>query len=64
MKYGSLWYLSCLHNAGSARWDEKKEEGWKERMDDWKLQQGNLGPEQDDQDADMAMCVVKSFNFI
>ncbi|KAK7833569.1 cellulose synthase a catalytic subunit 7 [udp-forming] [Quercus suber] len=40
---------------GSARWDEKKEEGWKERMDDWKLQQGNLGPEQDDQDADMAI---------
>uniref|UniRef100_A0A2C9VNT5 Cellulose synthase n=2 Tax=Manihot esculenta TaxID=3983 RepID=A0A2C9VNT5_MANES len=33
---------------GSARWDEKKERGWKERMDDWKMQQGNLGPEHDD----------------
>ncbi|KAM7472909.1 hypothetical protein LguiA_011092 [Lonicera macranthoides] len=42
---------------GSARWDEKKEGGgWKERMDDWKLQQGNLGPEGDDSaDVDMAM---------
>ncbi|THG04136.1 hypothetical protein TEA_015477 [Camellia sinensis var. sinensis] len=41
---------------GSARWDEKKEGGWKERMDEWKLQQGNLGPEMDDSaDPDMAM---------
>lgn len=42
---------------GSARWDEKKDMGWKERMDDWKMQQGNLGPEQYDDlaDADMAM---------
>ncbi|KAF5946916.1 hypothetical protein HYC85_017144 [Camellia sinensis] len=41
---------------GSARWDEKKEGGWKERMDEWKLQQGNLGPEMDDPaDPDMAM---------
>nr|TKR97283.1 cellulose synthase [Populus alba] len=39
---------------GSARWDEKKEGGWKERMDEWKMQQGNLGPEQDD-DAEAAM---------
>jgi cellulose synthase A len=47
-----------LLNAGSARWDEKKEEGWKDRMDDWKLQQGNLGPDLDDYDPDMAMCVT------
>ena len=41
--------------SGSARWDEKRE-GWKDRMDDWKLQQGNLGPEPDDaNDPDMAM---------
>ncbi|KAF5956744.1 hypothetical protein HYC85_003969 [Camellia sinensis] len=41
---------------GSARWDERKEGGWKERMDDWKFQQGNLGPEADDLvDPDMAM---------
>jgi len=24
------------------------EGGWRERMDDWKLQHGNLGPEPDD----------------
>ncbi|KAG6740859.1 hypothetical protein POTOM_056328 [Populus tomentosa] len=41
---------------GSARWDEKKEGGWKERMDEWKMQQGNLGPEQDD-DAEAAMYI-------
>nr|XP_027071619.1 cellulose synthase A catalytic subunit 7 [UDP-forming] [Coffea arabica] len=41
---------------GSARWDDKKEGGWKERMEDWKMQQGNIGPEADDAaDADMAM---------
>ncbi|KDO62270.1 hypothetical protein CISIN_1g039060mg [Citrus sinensis] len=41
---------------GSARWDERKEGGWKDRMDDWKMQQGNLGPETDDaNDPDMAM---------
>lgn len=33
---------------GSERWDDKKEGGWRERMDDWKHQQGNLGPEPDD----------------
>ncbi|KAI4376767.1 hypothetical protein MLD38_014490 [Melastoma candidum] len=39
----------------SEKWDDKKE-GWKERMDDWKMQQGNLGPEADDaNDPDMAM---------
>lgn len=49
-----------MSTAGSARWDEKKEDGWKERMDDWKLQQGNLGPEPDeDADADMyASCTA------
>lgn len=41
---------------GNDRWDERKEGGWKERMDDWKLQQGNLGPEPDGaNDPDMAM---------
>ncbi|KAK1552670.1 hypothetical protein Q3G72_021274 [Acer saccharum] len=41
---------------GSANWDEKKEGGWKDRMDDWKMQQGNLGPEPDDlNDPDSAM---------
>ena len=46
-------------NEGSARWDEKKEGGWKDRMDDWKLQQGNLGPDPDDSnDPDMALYVL------
>ncbi|KAK9697434.1 hypothetical protein RND81_08G037400 [Saponaria officinalis] len=37
---------------GSARWDEKKEGGW----NDWKPQQGNLGPDHDDYaDPDIAM---------
>ena len=46
-----------LQNAGSEKWDDRKDGGWKERMDDWKLQQGNLGgPEPDDMnDADMSM---------
>ncbi|GER46972.1 cellulose synthase [Striga asiatica] len=40
---------------GKGRSDEK-EMGWKDRMDDWKLQQGNLGPEHDDlADPDMAI---------
>ena len=47
--------------AGSARWDEKKENGgWKDRMDDWKMQQqGNLGPHEADDlgDTDIAMYV-------
>lgn len=51
-----LLHCTGLVEAGSERWDEKKEGGWKERMDDWKLQQGNLGPEPDDvNDPDMAM---------
>ncbi|KAJ8560797.1 hypothetical protein K7X08_022657 [Anisodus acutangulus] len=42
--------------SGSARWDDKKEGGWKERMDDWKMQQGNMGQEYDDSaDPDMSM---------
>ncbi|XP_030510687.1 cellulose synthase A catalytic subunit 7 [UDP-forming] [Cannabis sativa] len=42
---------------GSERWDEKKEGGWKERMEDWKMQQGNLGPDPHDDvnDQDMAL---------
>ncbi|KGN61215.1 cellulose synthase A catalytic subunit 7 [UDP-forming] [Cucumis sativus] len=63
--YGEQMLSSSLHKRvhpypvsepGSQRWDEKREEGWKDRMDDWKLQQGNLGPEPDDgYDPDMAM---------
>lgn len=52
-----IFICNMWHNvikAGSAGWDEKKEDGCKDRMDDWKLQQGNLGPEPDeDQDAAM-----------
>lgn len=42
---------------GTARWDDKKEGTWKERMDDWKSKQGNLGHDHDDDmvDPDMAM---------
>ncbi|XP_073067037.1 cellulose synthase A catalytic subunit 7 [UDP-forming]-like [Primulina eburnea] len=43
---------------GGARWDDKKlEMGWKERMEDWKMQQGNLGPEYDDS-ADPEMTIL------
>lgn len=53
-----------IYKLGSERWDERKEGGWKERMDDWKLQQGNLGQEfEDSADPDMAMyvpiCILK-----
>lgn len=53
-----------IYKLGSARWDERKEGGWKEQMDDWKLQQGNLGQEfEDSADPDMAMyvpiCILK-----
>ncbi|KAG5593755.1 hypothetical protein H5410_034987 [Solanum commersonii] len=42
--------------SGSARWDDKKEGGWKERMEDWKLQQGHVGQDYDDSaDVDMSM---------
>lgn len=41
-------------------WDEKKE-----RMDDWKLQQGNLGHEPDDlKDPDMAMYVFNILQLV
>ncbi|THU59999.1 hypothetical protein C4D60_Mb07t08000 [Musa balbisiana] len=40
---------------GSARWDEKKDGGWKERMDEWKSKQGILGGDPDDTDPDMAL---------
>jgi len=36
--------------AGNGKWDETKED----RVDDWKLQQGNLGPEPDE-DPETAM---------
>ncbi|KAG5563976.1 hypothetical protein RHGRI_000223 [Rhododendron griersonianum] len=49
-------YPYPVSEPGSARWDERKEGGWKERMDDWKLQQGNLGQEIEDfADPDMAI---------
>ncbi|CAL0320121.1 unnamed protein product [Lupinus luteus] len=61
--YGDQMLSSSMHKRvhpypmsepGSARWDEKKDDEWKDRMDEWKLQQGNLGPEPDeDQDAAM-----------
>ncbi|KAJ0966473.1 hypothetical protein J5N97_027611 [Dioscorea zingiberensis] len=38
---------------GSATWDEKKEMGWRDRMDEWKSKQGLLGADTDDIDADM-----------
>lgn len=42
--------------SGSARWDDKKEGGWKERMEDWKFQQGHAGQDYDDSaDVDMSM---------
>ncbi|XP_072980113.1 cellulose synthase A catalytic subunit 9 [UDP-forming] [Typha angustifolia] len=40
---------------GSTRWDEKKDGGWKERMDDWKSKQGILGGEPDEFDPDMPL---------
>lgn len=56
--------MYCMHawlngKAGSGRWDEKKEggAGWKDRMDDWKMQQGNLGPDADDINDEMALYV-------
>ncbi|KAJ8750746.1 hypothetical protein K2173_015927 [Erythroxylum novogranatense] len=41
--------------SGSARWEEKKEAGWKDRVDEWKLQQGNLRPEPEDDPEAAAM---------
>ncbi|KAK3130117.1 hypothetical protein QOZ80_6BG0489130 [Eleusine coracana subsp. coracana] len=41
---------------GSAKWDEKKEVSWKERMDDWKSKQGNLSVvDPDDMDANVPL---------
>ncbi|NP_001306681.1 Cellulose synthase A catalytic subunit 9 [UDP-forming] [Zea mays] len=43
---------------GSAKWDEKKEVSWKERMDDWKSKQGILGGgggDPEDMDADVPL---------
>ncbi|PKU78757.1 Cellulose synthase A catalytic subunit 9 [UDP-forming] [Dendrobium catenatum] len=42
---------------GSERWDEKKEGGWRDRMDEWKSKQGLLGGDPEDIDPDMAMQV-------
>lgn len=52
----STWH-SISNSISGNEWDDRKDIGWKERMDDWKLmQQGNLGPEQDDvNDSDMGM---------
>lgn len=40
---------------GSTSWDDKKEGGWKERMDDWKSKQGFLGADPEDVDPDMPL---------
>ncbi|OAY68864.1 Cellulose synthase A catalytic subunit 9 (UDP-forming) [Ananas comosus] len=40
---------------GSTRWDEKRDGGWKDRMDEWKSKQGLLGGEPDDVDPDMPL---------
>ncbi|KAF8695316.1 hypothetical protein HU200_037544 [Digitaria exilis] len=45
-----------MSEPGSAKWDEKKEVSWKERMDDWKSKQGILGgTDPDDMDADVPL---------
>ena len=45
-----------LISSGSAKWDEKKEVSWNERMDDWKSKQGILGgADPDDMDADVPL---------
>lgn len=61
--YFYLVVHDMMYKLGSATWDERKEGGWKERMDDWKLQQGNLGQEIEDlADPDMAMYVSMFIN--
>nr|CAD1825618.1 unnamed protein product [Ananas comosus var. bracteatus] len=40
---------------GYTRWDEKRDGGWKDRMDEWKSKQGLLGGEPDDVDPDMPL---------
>jgi hypothetical protein len=40
---------------GTERWDEKKEAGWKERLEDWKSKQGFLGADPEDVDPDMSL---------
>ena len=47
--------MTVCEHAGSARWDEKKEMGWRDRMDEWKSKQGLLGGDPDDIDPDMPM---------
>ncbi|XP_077217318.1 cellulose synthase family protein isoform X2 [Tasmannia lanceolata] len=42
-----------LSEPGSVRWDQNKEAGWKDRMDEWKSKQGILGGDPDDIDPDM-----------
>ncbi|KAF8657739.1 hypothetical protein HU200_059899 [Digitaria exilis] len=45
-----------MSEPGSAKWDEKKEVSWKERMDDWKSKQGILGgADPDNMDADVPL---------
>ncbi|EPS60781.1 hypothetical protein M569_14019 [Genlisea aurea] len=58
--YGDQMNGSTLHKRvhpysfsdepGSDGWNDKKEMGWKERMEEWKMQRGNLGCERDDYD--------------
>lgn len=52
----TAFYCLCWISSGSAKWDEKKEVSWKERMDDWKSKQGNLSTvDYDDMDADVPL---------
>jgi cellulose synthase A len=54
----TIRYLMDLVSTGSAKWDEKKEVSWKERMDDWKSKQGILGGgggDPEDMDADVPL---------
>lgn len=64
----SLWTDKWLnHFTGSERWDEKKDGGWKERMDDWKMQQGNHGAEieyYDEPDMAMYVFLIKAQDFL
>ncbi|KAH7546110.1 cellulose synthase A catalytic subunit 7 [UDP-forming] [Ziziphus jujuba] len=49
-------YPVADHELGSGRWDDKKEGGWKDRMEDWKMQQGNLqGPDAEELNDEMAL---------
>ena len=45
-----------MNFAASGRWDDRKDLGWKERMDEWKVQQGGNHDQYDElADPDMGM---------